>query len=223
MSKNIEHNPGKIKPLAKIIRGIIAKNPRAAEDDDFLYSCLVSAIPQLADKSKCVNCGASMARYRYEFDVIDALMLKAMGREVKMRVQKGLDFTEANTIHYPSMVNRPTYAMAAKLSQLRFLGLVAKHKVNGKHVPATWVITHRGFQALAGLPVPKSVVVWRNQIDERNEELITMPEVFENYRAKRRSASMRGKTLKNDYGSAVDDYDKNEWVHFNDLHASALI
>lgn len=138
---------------------------------------LFEHFPELKDKSKCSNCGASMALYEHSIDSIDALLLLGMGKIVSERAKK-MPFTEANAVHVQSQLNT-YYSVSSRTSWCSKLGLIAKIKrKDGTHdQKAGWCITKRGFEFLAGKPVPSKVVTFRNGIVERFEETITFGDI----------------------------------------------
>lgn len=142
-----------------------------------LSARLVHAFPELKNKEKCANCGESMNIYEYKLDFLDSRLLVQMGKIVSIRLKKGMPFTEANKIHLPTEVKN--YTLVSRQSQVSKLGLIAKVKgKDGRHDRrAGWSITTRGFQFLAGKPVPAKVQVFRNTITERTDELISIDKI----------------------------------------------
>jgi hypothetical protein len=221
-------HPGKIQPLAQIVARMVAKDPTLAENPERLMATLVANVPALGKKDTCPNCSASMQEYVFEFDLMDALLLVAMANEVSHRLDtKGrtgelMHFTEANQIKTTQLAT--TYAARSRTTQCSKLGLVAKMKgPEGRQVPGTWVITTRGWAALRGEAVPKSVRVWRGQILERPEETITIGEALRSHEAKLLDLHKRGKTSKADYRQAFSTYNPEEWVHFAGVHQGELM
>lgn len=219
----IQYHPQKIKPLAKIVAGICRANPYAMENHDFLWVCLLSEIPQLKNKKKCVNCGANMAEYEYEFDFHDAILIKRMGDEFRRKLNEGYSFTEANQVHIQGLDNL-SYTAKSRTTKVSKLGLIAKLKKSGKHDRRKgWVITRRGFAALRGESVPRSVTVWRGKIEERDTKKITLNEIFKGHTKRVENLLIRKKTPKADYRDLFKDYDANEWVNIAGYHEGALI
>lgn len=64
--------------------------------------------------------------------------------------------------------------------QLRYFGLIAKHKVDGVRVPKEWVITSRGFKFLAGKDAGchRWVRVKENHLTDRSPETCTLSQVW---------------------------------------------
>ena len=222
MSKK-NYNPGKLWPIIKITVGLIKDNPALLDNLEYLKSTLKANIEELNHPETCGNCGASMLEYIFEFDCLDALMLLLMGKTVRKRMTDGMEFTEANQIRVQQLEGA-TYAMKSRTTQMSKLGLVAKFNgKNGRHVPGTWVVTKRGFDALKGRKVPKSVRVWRGKIEERHEEMTTLGEAFAYHREKVEEIIKKKKSPKNDYREAFADYRQEEWYTFGPTHEGTLL
>jgi hypothetical protein len=178
----------------------------------------------LHDKEHCPNCKASMVSYWFEFDMPNASMLVAMSRIVRARLEKDIPFTEANQIHVQTM-NTASYAMKSRTTQMAKLGLITKVLKDGKHQSGYWLITRRGWQALANMPVPKKVESFRNDIIERDEELTTIKQVFAEWTTKKREMEKRNKNLKTtDYTDEVVEHSRhNDWIHIGNIQSGELI
>lgn len=213
MSKKLT-NPGNMPKVWDLMVELHKTNPAAFEDPKLLRHYAAMKWKSLNDKHKCPNCRASMTSYRFEFDMPNAAMLVAMSRIVKARIDKNGwgNFNEANQVHVQSM-NTASYAMKSRTTQMAKLGLVAKVLKNGKHVSGYWLITKRGWAALANKPVPQSVESFRNQIIERDDNLTTIKQVFTEWSVRKKQTLLRGKKLKTDYTEEVEYHDHNEWVH----------
>lgn len=221
MSKK-QYNPGKLWPIIKITVGLIKENPALLDNPEYLKATLKSNIEELNHSETCANCGASMLEYMFEFDVLDALLLLAMARKLNERLEDGVPFTDANKIRTPELDT--TLAIRCRTTQCSKLGLVAKALTPaGKHIPGTWVITKRGFDALKGRRVPKNVRVWRGKIEERYEETTTLSEVFKQHGDKVAEAIKRKKTPKNDYRDDFVAYRPEDWYTIAGTHEGTLI
>lgn len=187
MSNEKHYHPQRIGSYTKIVVSILRNNPHLLEEENFeaLRANIYANVPELKDKSCCLNCGASMFEYVYTFDVADALLLLAMGKELHKRLDAGMHFTEANMIHVQT-IESSSYATKSRTTQCSKLGLIAKRRLpNGAHESGTWVITKRGFDALAGKEVPRRVKVWRKQIIDRYEgETTTLVKALRTYNQK---------------------------------------
>lgn len=224
MKKDQQYHAGKLRPFAQIIARMVQKDPKLADEPERLWAQLVIAVPKLGDKKNCPNCGGSMAEYVFEFDVLDALLLLDMAREVRKRLQQpGVDFTTANQVRVQGL-NGSTYAVRSRTTQASKLGLVAKLKgKGGKHVAGTWVITARGWEALRGVPIPRYVRVWHGEILERTDEQITISDALRSHARKIDDLKARNKATKADYREAFSDYEPNEWVHVAGNHDGQLL
>lgn len=218
------YNPGKLWPIIKITVGLIRRNPELINNEEYLRATLLRNIPELSKRERCANCDASMVEYVFEFDALDAIMLLIMAREVRRKMGvESLPFTDANKIKVQSL-EEASYAMKSRTTQMAKLGLIAKVATpEGKQVPGMWLITRRGFSALHGNPVPKSVRVWRNKIEARTEETVTLQEVFSGYTNKVEATLKRNKEPKSDYRGHIADYRREEWYGYGEIHDGKLI
>jgi len=157
----------------------------------------------------CSLCGGRVATYEYHFDVLAAVLLLAMAREVLNRRRAGLEFTAANQVHVPSLSE--SLAVRCRTTIASKLGLVAKCLAGKKQVPGVWVITARGFAALRGEAVPASVVVKNGEIEERPGRLTTIGEAFRKHRESVEVAADRHRKPKGDYRVQAAGYRQEEW------------
>jgi hypothetical protein len=224
MKKGEQFHPGKLKPFAQIIAQTIRNNPRALEDNDLLWSLTLAAIPGLGNKENCPNCGGSMREYVFEFSVIDAALLFGMARVVQDRLlTRGTSFTIANQVHLPS-IDTMHSTVRQRMTYTSKLGLIAKLKgKNDKHVGGTWVITRRGWAALRGESIPKSVRVWHGAILEHGEETTTIDDTIRAYGGTFKTRDGRNKDVKTDYRQELGGYSQDEWVHLAGVHQGELI
>lgn len=222
MSKHT-YNPGKVWPIVQITARLVQKNPSLADNPEYLKATLRANIEELNHAENCANCGASMLEYIYTLDYIDAIMLLEMGREVRRKKAAGEDFTEANKIRVQHLTNA-SYAMKSRTTKMSKLGLIAKLKGdNGRQIPGYWVITKRGFDALKGYQVPKTVRVWRGKIEERGTERVSIRDEFAMHEKKVEATLLRGKTPKTDCREQFADYDRSEWYEFGGVHEGNIL
>jgi hypothetical protein len=172
-----------IGPLIATLVELHKSEPEVFDSPERIKAVLVRQFPQLKDHTKCPNCDASMVKYDFKFDNLDARTLLAMAKVVRSKMNKGLNFTDANKVHVQSEITE-SYAAKSRTTQMSKLGLITKVKVkkDGKLVHDTkagWLITKRGWEALSGKPVPKVVTVFRNEIVERSEDTITLSKALE--------------------------------------------
>ena len=215
---------GRIRPIIQIAARMIKDDPTLLDDIDApereyalkrLRDALKRAIPELSDKSRCANCGASMAEYEDILDINDALLLFSMAKIVKRSVDKGVPFTEANKIRVSSEDIHHT--QKCRTNKCSKLGLIAK--AGG----AKWSITKRGWEALRGDPVPRMRVTFRGKIIERPEDTTTLRAVFYEHAQKMADKERNRKSLKNDQRAAASEYDATDWVHVNGMHQGDLL
>ena len=205
------YHPTKLKPLIQIVARLVQKNPALADNPDYLMATLKNSIPTLEDHTTCPNCGASMAEYIFSFLMLDALLLYGMAKIVRAKIRVGIPFTEANKVHIPS-ARELTYTLKSRTSIASKLGVIAKlNNADGKQVLGTWVITKRGWQALAGEPIPKFVRVFRGQILERTQETITIGEAL----------SLSHKNP--EHAEQAAGYSSSEWVTIGGMHQGVLL
>jgi hypothetical protein len=202
--------------IAKIIADLAGMN------ESYARALISKHYPQLLHQENCPNCGASMIEYIYQFDVLTALLLLEMAKKVKEKLAKVGSFTIANQVRIPELPT--TLAIRCRTTIASKLGLVAKVKnENGRQVPGVWAITSRGWSALRGEPVPAKVSVWRKQIQERFDDLITIDQAFKIHADKARLAEIQNKDIKNDYRHIISAYSKDDWLEYGKLHEGALL
>lgn len=215
-------DPGNMPKVWDLMVQLHTERPEAFSNPAILKRIASERWKSLKDEDRCPNCKASMRSYRFEFDMPNASMLIAMARVIRENMKHVPTFTEANKVHVQSMPN-PTYAMKSRTTQMAKLGLIAPFLKNKKHVAGTWVITARGWDALANIPVQKWVESFRNKITERSEELVTIKEVFETWRSASKKHMLRGKKH-NDYAPDIREYEQhNDWVHFAEIQQGLFL
>ncbi len=204
------YHASKAMPIIQMVANLVKKNPSLADNPAYLLATLQHNIPDFDDRSKCINCGASMVEYVQTLDIHDALLLYSMA---KLRLEI-TGFNEANKIHVSgSAIPHTQQCRTTKASKL---GLIAKAGNN------EWAITDRGWSALRGEPVPKVRVTFRGQILERPEEMTTLRAVFAEHRAKMESLQIRNKSLKNDQRGYFATYNQSDWVTVGGIHQGVL-
>lgn len=150
-------------------------------DSGLVKAFLIKEYPELKNKKKCANCDASMREYPCVLTYHTAEFVCGMARVVHEKVLKGVPFTEANAVKTVQVPGG--YNVASQMTIASKLGLVAKvmKTIDGKKVhdqSKGWCITSRGFDFLAGNPVPSKVMVFRKEIQERFDEMITIKQVY---------------------------------------------
>lgn len=207
------HNVGRITPIVKTISRIIGRDQSLLLDDDRLMANVFNNIPQLKDKTKCPNCDASMAQYEYNLDVLDVALLIGMGRSVKENMKAGIEFTQANKVHVPTL--EVSDAIRHRTTKCSKLGLVAKKMSGDSQEKGMWVITNRGFSALRGEEIVTGRIVWRGGIIDRPDTLTTFGAVRMRYTERMETYEYKHhKHHKDDHREEMGDYKASDWVEF---------
>lgn len=193
--------------IASILEAVSAKfnlDPVAVK------SFALEAFPELTDKAHCGNCGANMKIDLYSPDVIDGLLLLKMAEAVRENVKKGIPFTDANMVHVPTL--QTTDAIRHRTTRCSYLNYIKQpDKVRQS---GNWLITHWGWQLLAGKPVPKYVKYFRGHLIERGDETVTLAEIFSTHNEKVAQAIANRKTPKSDQRHIISTYRVTDWVEF---------
>lgn len=184
-----------------------------------VWEAMKHRFPEIADPSKCPNCGENMREYVYELNVLDASLLLAVAAQVRLRSAEN-DFTIANQVYIPSL--NLSDSVRLRVSHSGRLGILAKVRdEKGAHVRGVWLITKRGWALLRGERVPSKVIVFRAKIQERFDDTTTMNEIFQKF-GKRGShhASMQSRV--DDYREVENMYKPEDWVEFGDYHQGKM-
>ena len=165
-----------------IVKFVDAIIERFDLDEKLTKAFLISKFPELKDKKKCANCDASMHEYPCALTYHTAELVCGMAHVIHEKASNGIPFTEANAIKTSQIPGG--YNVASQQTIASKLGLIAKvfkKDKSGKKVhdqSKGWCITSRGFDFLAGKPVPSKVMVFRKEIQERFDEMITIKQVY---------------------------------------------
>lgn len=214
--KATTYRPSRIFNLIQMVADLIKKDPRLADDLVRLRTQVRYALPpDMLDRRFCPNCTASMTEYVYIFDAWNALLLLRMAEAVRMRYRKGMNFTQANQVRIPDL--EASHAVRCRTTQASKLGLVAqlKNPRTGGRVPGVWVITSRGWDALAGKSVPKKVKVWRGSIEERFDEKTTIRDALSSHISYVEDTIRRGRKPRYDHREEARSYDPSAWYEFS--------
>lgn len=214
-----QYQATKILPIIQITAHLVQSDPSIADDKDRLWATLCANIPELRDKSKCTGCGRSMKASIYEADLLDALLILAMAREVKKNLKQGMVFTEANKVHIPTL--KATQGILKRNTKCDYLGLI-KQSPNWSGT-GYWLLTRWAWQALRGDSIHKAAKYWEGNLLGRSIAMTTLQEMFDNHRNLVQLAIAKRKAVKADYRTNFEDYDRSEWVDFaNASDQSAL-
>lgn len=117
----------------------------------------------------CLCCESSLSKSDH---VITKGMVTGLIKFAKYSLENRLRYVN------PRLEMRWAYQLtlneSSNWTKLRFFGLIAKYKVDGKHVGGKWVVTRNGWAFLRGeLPIPSHVKTFRNRIIEKSAETTT--------------------------------------------------
>lgn len=214
------YHVGETKGIIDFIATVIAaaKTPIDVEkisDPAYLRAIVANRFPALRDKTRCPNCTASMEEYMFTFDAFCAGLLISMAQCVRDRQRKSMLFTDANKVRVPDLDT--SHTVKCRTTQASKLGLVAQARNReGRRIAGTWLITSRGWSALAGAPVPKHVIVWRDQIQDRLEQTTTIKDALRNFG--------RGRSKNKDtFLETEREYDPSQWIEYVGVHEATLL
>lgn len=128
--------------------------------------------PVGASHDRCPTCGAKVKKYWHPISIG---MVKALVKVHKAVVMKGVNDIKISRLPEDMAL---TFNERGNFTKLRFHALVAKVKVDGKHMSNRWLITRKGYAFLYGNPVPAKVLTYRNQVEDHSEETTTIGEVL---------------------------------------------
>lgn len=104
---------------------------------------------------KCPTCYRPIKFYRYTLNRTLALFLRRLADNVR---DTGVNDVDIGSLGMP-------YSIQSQMAKARQHGLIARVKnAEGVQIQRHWLITHKGWDWLAGKPQPKKVVVFNNQV-----------------------------------------------------------
>ena len=214
MTNSKEYDEGKIPAMVEYIVWLVEKKHGVTGPEfskvnmDKIWFNIKSNFPELKDKTKCANCGASMAVREGTAGIHVAILLLRMGEQVAQNLKRGMTFTDANRVHIPDLPCSD--AIRHIVTWASYLDLVwqpDKWRNSGY-----WLVTNWGWKALSGQPVPMSVKQFRGKIKSRSENTITLAEMFRVHKEKVETAIARRQAVKNDFRADVSSYNPIEWA-----------
>ena len=209
MKKIEEYHHGNLKGLIEIVARVVANQPNIVNDLNVLHTSMAVNIPGYDDRSKCFNCGRSMKITVYTADLLDALLILAMARQVKEN-QKRLPFTEANKVHIPTL--QATQGVLKRQTKCDYLGLI-KQPENWRG-SGYWLLTGWAWQAMRGEEIPKSVKYWEGHLIGRSDETTTLSKMFQTHTDLVEHAIMKSKAIAADHRAKYTDYNPSDWASF---------
>jgi hypothetical protein len=211
MKHQKEFYGGRIKNLTETIAGIIARDPEIAKDLPRLHATLAMNLEGYGKRDKCYNCSRSMKISVYRADILDALLIIAMAKQVKSNMLEGKTFTEANSIHIPTL--EATQATQKRFTKCDYLGLIKQpEQWRGS---GYWLLTGWAWKALKGESIPRSVKYWEGKLIGRGEETTTLAEMFNTHSDLVAKALAKRKAVRSDYRAEFKDYKQSDWSKFD--------
>lgn len=207
-----ETHPGKLPKLWDFLSLLHTKSPEVFRTPDLIRQEVARVWPAIKDPSTCANCGSNMQIGIVTASVFHAILLLEMAKAVREEIRKGVPFTEANRIH----IDRLSIATSIKKQQSNagYLNLIVQPK--GTKSSGYWTITTRGWAALRGDPIARSVKHWRKEIIERSQETTTLGEMMRTYNDKIAEQIRYGRAVKQgDHRRHTDAYDPIEWAEYD--------
>jgi len=206
-TKPTEYYGGRIKNLVETVVKTIQARPELVDNLPLLHACLTSNLEGYGKRDKCFNCKRSMKISVYTADLLDALLLLAMSKEVKKNLTKGMAFTEANRVHLPTL--KTTQGILKRSTKCDYLGFLKQpEKWRGS---GYWLLTTWAWKALGGEKVPKSVNYWEGNLIGRSEEMTTLSDMFRLHGDLVKSQIAKRKAVRSDYRINFEDYKPNDW------------
>lgn len=202
-----QYQASKIRPIVQIVAQLVKRNPALADDFNYLWTQVLVSIPDLGDKTKCGGCDRSMKVTVYEADVLDALLILAMAKQVREGIIKGLEFTEANKVHLPTLGT--TQGILKRQTKCDYLCLIKQQpQWRGS---GYWALTHWAWKALRGEEIPRAAKYWEGNLLGRSEETITLSQMFQNHADLVQKALQKRAEVKADHRAAFSDYKPSDW------------
>lgn len=204
-----EYKESHVRAIVMLTAKLVKSDPSLADDINFLWASLIKTVgPKLGDKSKCPGCLRSMKITIYEADLLDALLILAMARQVRENIKNGMTFTEANKVHLPTL--QATQGILKRQTKCDYLGLI-KQNENWRG-SGYWCLTHWAYKALRGERIPKAAKYWEGELLGRSEATVTLGEMFQSHTDLIKRAIAKRKAIKTDRRAEFEDYNPAEWA-----------
>lgn len=206
-----EYYGGRIKNLVESVVLAIKQYPDMLENTEKLHALLKEKMEGYGHVDTCYNCKRSMKITGYVADLHDALLILAIGRQVKMNMLQGMTFTEANMVHLPTLkVNNATLKRQTKCDYLGLIKQADKWRGTGY-----WCLTSWGWKALRGEPIPRVANYWEGILLGRSTETTTLTQMFNTHLDLVAQAIAKRKKIRSDYRADFRSYDPKQWNEFN--------
>lgn len=221
-----EYHSGKLRDLIETVAKMAAARPEIAKNLGILHTSLAMHVPGYDDRSKCYNCTRSMKITVYTADILDALLIMEMAKDVKknlvelmakdtseMKSLSDSNFTEANKVYIPGL--QTTQGILKRQTKCDYLGLIKQPE----HWRGSgfWLLTRWAFKALRGEEIPKSAKYWEGQLIGRSDETTTLSEMFKTHTDLVENCIAKRKSIRSDYRSHFDNYNPSDWSDFGGI------
>lgn len=121
---------------------------------DLAKAKALEAEAQNLNEGNCTHCHQTIKIYRYGISRSMVRVLKAMAKSTTPDSGRAIDVDDLKLKH----------SERTQLTKMRFHGLVAKVKDDGKQIPRHWLITRKGWGFLGGDTIQSKVLVYNNQV-----------------------------------------------------------
>lgn len=122
---------------------------------------------------KCEHCGANLKKWWHT-------LTPGLVRDL-VKLRMAIHSKGENDIHIAQEMGL-TKSEYNNFQKLRYFGLVAKVRVEGKRNQGRWLLTHRGALFLDGkISVPSKVQTFRNRISDRTGEFIKISDIYKSF------------------------------------------
>lgn len=124
---------------------------------------------------RCPTCGASMKKFWHKVTPGIALALIKLNKAVNLAGKNDVDI-----YHVPADLEFK-HTELTNWTKMRFNALVAKIRVAGTVKRGHWCITRKGYQFLAGKPIPQETQSFRNKVSAHSSTMVTISQVLKSY------------------------------------------
>lgn len=128
----------------------------------------LKVVKELAETTgRCDHCGQTVRLYKHRPNVQHVRVLRRLAEVVRESGENKINFDEI----------AGTFAQKSQRSKMRQHGLIARYKEDGHQVRNTWLITRKGFNFLAGVPIQETVVVYNNLVIGHEGNMVTVEQI----------------------------------------------
>lgn len=207
--KHVEYYGGRIKNLVETAVEAIRQYPEMLEDTTKLHLLLKEKLEGYGKPENCFNCKRSMKVTGYTADLLDALLILAMARQVKKNMLT-MEFTDANMVHLPTL--QVSNGVLKRQTKCDYLGLI-KQADNWRGT-GYWCLTTWAWKALRGELIPKTANYWEGNLISRSTETTTLTHMFQTHKDQILTALAKRKAIRTDRRADFQGYDPAQWADF---------